>query len=195
MALTNAEKQRRFQERNVVVLTRFAEDIAEKLMLMADQEKLRKVVAYLKDHLENRDRDDVEKSIALGRVAVSDRKGRRLSKTAALAAYRNSKTEPPAASSWMVEAISGGGGRWRNGVRLPTEEQAKTYVEAHARHDFPLVGYITSDVLQDDSPPNCSITVRRSGRATLTFAEGECGLLKWRAVESPRIATGASGRL
>ena len=36
MPLTNAQKQRRFRDRNVIVLTDRAEDIAEKLMDMED---------------------------------------------------------------------------------------------------------------------------------------------------------------
>jgi hypothetical protein len=43
MPLTNAQKQRRFRDRNVIVLTDRAEDIAEKLMDMEDQKKLRKI--------------------------------------------------------------------------------------------------------------------------------------------------------
>jgi len=42
MALTNAQKQRRFGDRNVIVLTDRAEQIAEKLIDMEDQKKLRR---------------------------------------------------------------------------------------------------------------------------------------------------------
>ena len=52
MALTNAEKQRRWKERNVVVLTWDAPDIAEKMMNL-DQAVLSEVVGYLKDHLKH----------------------------------------------------------------------------------------------------------------------------------------------
>jgi hypothetical protein len=185
MALTNAEKQRRFQERNVVVLTRSAEDIAEKLMLMADQEKLRKVVAYLKDHLENPARDDVEKAIMLGTTGMTGPNGRTLSKKAALAAYRKSKTEPPATSSWRVEAVADGR-RYKNGVRLGTQEEAEVYVRVYAPQQF-FYGYETASVLQDEkSPPNCSIRMSRRGKATLVFREGECVLLDWKPVRERR---------
>jgi len=43
MALTNAQKQRRFGDRNVIVLTDRAEQIAEKLIDMEDQKKLRRI--------------------------------------------------------------------------------------------------------------------------------------------------------
>jgi len=59
MALSNAEKQRRWRERNVIVLTSDADDIAEKLMEQEPDElreivsKLRKVARRLADHLRN----------------------------------------------------------------------------------------------------------------------------------------------
>jgi hypothetical protein len=57
MPLSNKEKQRRFRERNVIVLTRDAADIADDLMdrspddLQEVVKKLKKVTAYLNDHL------------------------------------------------------------------------------------------------------------------------------------------------
>ena len=52
MAKSNAERQRVFVKRNRVVLTATAEVIAKKLAGMADQTKLRKVVALLLRQLE-----------------------------------------------------------------------------------------------------------------------------------------------
>jgi hypothetical protein len=60
MALTNAERQRRCRERNVVVLTDRAEDIAEKLIDMEDQAKLRKVARLIGNHLKNPNRSHLE---------------------------------------------------------------------------------------------------------------------------------------
>jgi hypothetical protein len=51
MPLTNAEKQRRFRKRNLVILTGSAEDIAKKLIGRADQDKLRKVYRLLGKHV------------------------------------------------------------------------------------------------------------------------------------------------
>jgi len=56
MALTNVEKQRRFLERNQILLTKSAEDIAARLIRMEDQVKLRKVARYIGDHLKRADR-------------------------------------------------------------------------------------------------------------------------------------------
>jgi predicted secreted protein len=56
MSMTNAEKQQRWRDRNLVVLTDSALDIAEKLIEMDDQAKLRKVTAFLNDHLRNPNR-------------------------------------------------------------------------------------------------------------------------------------------
>lgn len=53
MALTNAEKQKRWRERHQAVLTERAEDIAAKLMGMENKAKLRKVAALISDHLKN----------------------------------------------------------------------------------------------------------------------------------------------
>jgi hypothetical protein len=47
MALTNAQKQARWRKRNQVILTARAEDIAKKLIGMADQAKLRQVYRLL----------------------------------------------------------------------------------------------------------------------------------------------------
>ena len=51
MAISNAEKQARWRDRNVVSLTADARDIAAKLIWMDDQKKLRKVASYVNDHL------------------------------------------------------------------------------------------------------------------------------------------------
>jgi hypothetical protein len=51
MAFTNAQKQARFRKRNLVILTGSAEDIAKKLIGMADQDKLRKVYRLLGRHV------------------------------------------------------------------------------------------------------------------------------------------------
>ena len=51
MPLTNAEKQKRFRKRNVLILTGSAEDIAKKLIGMADPDKLRKVYRLLGKHV------------------------------------------------------------------------------------------------------------------------------------------------
>ena len=56
MPLTNAEKQQRWRDRNVVVLTGDAKAIAEQLIGMSDQKKLRKVAAFINDHLKHPDR-------------------------------------------------------------------------------------------------------------------------------------------
>jgi hypothetical protein len=49
MALTNAEKQRRWRARNVIVLTAGAREIARRLAAMDDQDKLAQVVRLLSE--------------------------------------------------------------------------------------------------------------------------------------------------
>jgi hypothetical protein len=47
MTFTNSEKQARFRARNVIVLTDSAEDIAAKLIGMADKAKLAKIAMLI----------------------------------------------------------------------------------------------------------------------------------------------------
>ena len=54
MALTNAQKQERWRNRNKVVLTDSAKRIAAKLVAMDDEAKLRKISNYVNDHLNER---------------------------------------------------------------------------------------------------------------------------------------------
>ena len=54
MALSNAQKQERWRERNQIVLTDPAKRIAAKLIAMDDEDKLRKVASYINDYLNGR---------------------------------------------------------------------------------------------------------------------------------------------
>ena len=163
MGLTNAQKQQRWRDRNVVVLTGRAATIAEQLIGMSDQKKLRKIAAFINDHLRHPERTPHELAIALGQAGICGLNGP-LSKTAAIAKLRES--EPTPTSSWLVEPITKDGKRWTNGVRLETKEEAEAYRDHHARHELQEAGYVTADVLHDDdNPPNCSVTrARRGGR-------------------------------
>jgi hypothetical protein len=178
MALTNAEKQARFRDRNVLSLTGDARTIAGKLIDMADQNKLRKVARYVNDHLRHPDRDAIERAIALGQAGMDGLNGP-LSKTEALKRYRNPKPKPD--GSWRVEAITKDGRRWTNGVRLNSREEAEVYAEAHVAYQLAKAGYVTGEFLHDDkAEANCSITRgRRGGRPYLTFRDGECVLQHW----------------
>jgi hypothetical protein len=149
----NAEKQRRFRERHVVTLTADAPDIAEKLMGM-DEAKLRKVFGYLKNYLKNPEPDPVERRLlATGRM------------------------RPWPATSWRVEAITVGGKRWTNGVRVRTKREAEAYAEHFARFDLEKAGYVIAEVSQEDCPPNGWISFR--GRVVLRFFDGTCVLQTW----------------
>ena len=54
MPLTNAQKQARWRERNVITLSAPAEEIADKLTATADPGKLHKLAALLNHHLKAR---------------------------------------------------------------------------------------------------------------------------------------------
>jgi len=177
MALSNAEKQARFRDRNVVLLTGDAQTVAGKLIAMDNQGKLRRIARYVNDHLRHPDRDAIEKDIALGRIGMDSLNGR-LSKTVALKRYRES--EPKSDGSWRVEAITKDSKRWVNGVRLASREEAEVYVKAHVPYDLEKAGYVTAEIVRDGAESNCSITRKqKGGRSYLNFLEGECGLLHW----------------
>jgi hypothetical protein len=55
MAPSNAEKQARWRERNVVALTDDARIITSKLIDMDDQAKLRRIAGSINDHLKHPD--------------------------------------------------------------------------------------------------------------------------------------------
>ena len=73
MALTNAEKQARWRNRHMVVLTEDAATIAEKLIDMADQAKLKRIAKYVNDHLKHPDRGPMERAVALGMTGYTRR--------------------------------------------------------------------------------------------------------------------------
>ena len=54
VALTNAQKQQRWRERNQIVLKDPARRIAAKLIAMDDEEKLRKIAFHINDYLNGR---------------------------------------------------------------------------------------------------------------------------------------------
>jgi hypothetical protein len=182
MALSNAQKQARWRERNVAVLTTDAREIASQLIEMEDQAKLKKIAAYINDHLKHPDRDQTERHIALGFMRLSGLNGP-LSKTAALAQHR----EPPQQHSWSVEAVAADGMRWANGVRLGTEEEARVYADRYAY--FEIEGYVTGDIIRCDGeqPLNQIMRSQKGARPVLGFTHGTCGSLNWRRVDTPDV--------
>lgn len=174
MGLTNAERQQRWRERNVVVLTADARDIAGTLIDMADQSKLKKVARFVNDHLRHPDRSLEERQIALGYMGINSLDGP-LSKTAAIKQIRAGGPPP---DCWRIEAI-GGGKRWSSGVRLSSRAEAEVYGEFYARHE--VKGFERFEVVHcPNEQNNCSIfRRRRGGRPTLTFPDGSCVLLGW----------------
>jgi hypothetical protein len=177
MALTNAEKQRRWRDRNIATLTGDAASIAAQLIGMTDQKKLRKIAAFINDHLRHPDRTPMERAIALGRAGMNGLNGR-LSKTAAIARLR----EPPPKISWRVAVTTKDGKHWSNGVCLETREEAEAYRDHFAKFELEPRGYVTADLVQVDDPPTCSVTrASKGGRPTLGFRHGDCVLLDWRS--------------
>jgi hypothetical protein len=59
-------------------LTDRAMDIAEKLIEMDDQAKLRKIAALINDHLKHPERSPFQRSVALGRIKMEGPDGRRI---------------------------------------------------------------------------------------------------------------------
>ena len=171
MALTNAEKQARWRERNIILLADDATDIAAKLIEMDDQAKLREIAKFINDHLKHPERTSTERAVALGFMSIEG-----LSKTAALAMLR----ENPA---HRVEVVTADGRRFGNGVRLQTMEDAHLYAEHFARQQ--VEGYVTTDIIRCDGElARNSITVNpEDGVPELGFMHGTCGSLKWRPLD------------
>jgi hypothetical protein len=168
MALSNAEKQARWRERNMISLTEHAMEIASKLIEMDDQAKLRKIAKLINDHLKHPDRTPTERAIALGRMGIGG-----MSKTAALEWIRKNP-------AYRVEVVTVDGRRFGNGVRLDTMEAAQLYAEHFARQQ--VEGYLTSDIIRCEGELAFhSITVNRDDEAPeLSFPHGQCGSLSWR---------------
>jgi hypothetical protein len=177
MALTNAEKQARWRERNIVKLTDPANEIAAQLIGMDDQAKLRKIAKFINDHLKHPDRTLLERNIALGFIGIEG-----LSKTAALEHIRKNP-------AYRVEAVTADGRRFGNAVRLGTVEAAQLYAEHFARQQ--VEGYVTSDIIRCDGElAENSVTINPDGSADLSFRHGTCGSLSWRPMESDQRAAG-----
>ena len=186
MALTNAEKQARWRERNVVKLTDDAESIAWQLMHMDDQKKLLKISRYIRDHLKHPDRTDMEKQIALGRIGMDGDDGRPLSKTGAIDRLRNPKPVPD--HSYGVQVVADDGRLFGNGVRLVTQEEAQLYADIHAPKHFH--SYVTINVVRFAGEAPLNSIIKRRNTYSLTFAHGTCGSLSWRPMDSDQRAVG-----
>src|SRR5262249_30503583 len=70
-------------ERNVIVLTADAADIAEKLMDMGDLTKLRKIHRWIGNHLKNPKRSRTERLVDLGKIGLGSVRGNKSRKTVA----------------------------------------------------------------------------------------------------------------
>jgi hypothetical protein len=173
VALTNAEKQARWRERNFVSLAESATNIALKLMEMGDQDKLREIAKFINDHLKHPGRTPLQRHVALGLTKIADADGRQLGKKAALASLPD--------HSYRVEVTTADGKRWGNAVRLTTVEEAQLYADHHAR--AALEGYVTADIIKcEGEDPLNEITKGPEG-IDLGFKHGTCGSLKWRALD------------
>jgi hypothetical protein len=180
MALTNAEKQRRWRERrmsNTIVLASDpAAHIAENMILMEDQAKLRQISRFINEHLKHPDRTAEERAIVMGRVTLHGLHGP-LGKPEALKRFTAKQTY-----SFRVEATTKDGQRWHNGVRLKTREEAETYMEEFARRDLEEHGYVTAEVIRrENEEANNLIYRKRKGGRRLHLAElGDLVSLKWK---------------
>jgi hypothetical protein len=173
MALSNAQKQARWRERNMISLADSAANIALRLMEMDDQDKLREIAKFINDHLKHPGRTPLQRGVALGQMKIEAADGQRLGKKAALASLPD--------HAYRVEVTTADGQRWGNGVRLATVEQAQLYADHHARQD--LEGYVTSDIIKcEGEDPSHTITKGPEG-VDLGFKHGVCGSLKWRALD------------
>ncbi|KRQ03093.1 hypothetical protein [Bradyrhizobium manausense] len=169
MALTNAEKQARWRDKNVIKLTDHAVDIAEKLIEMDDQKKLAKLAKFINDHLKHPDRTAFQRRAARGQEGMEHADGRRYT-----------KAELMAVSSWRVEVADTSGKRWCNNVRLATENEARIYADTFAREQ--IDGYVTAEVIRVGEPSMQTVITDDDGNVSLGFIDGMCSMMTWRPV-------------
>jgi hypothetical protein len=160
MALTNAQKQARWRERNVIALTAPAQEIAEKLLAM-DRDRLVTILdcinAFMKEPLPfpNTPRTKA----AAERALQSDR-------------------------SYAVQIVGFDGTRLGNGVRVGSMEQAQLYAST-VPNQIEQTSYAATEVVEYNEPPLNSIYVDRYRRPQITFAHDTCGSLTWRPLSPP----------
>jgi hypothetical protein len=95
--------------------------------------------------------------------------------------------------SFGLEIVTKDGKVWASGVRLPTEEEAKFYIDYWARGELRRHGYVTwegepndllaFDIKRYDEQPRMKVWGGK--RKTLSFLHGTCGLLGpsgWRPI-------------
>jgi hypothetical protein len=113
MSLSNAEKQQRFRQRNVITVTHDAADIAGQLIdgrtpdeAAAVARKLRQVAGFVADHARHPERTLEQRMIAMGRAGVDSLNGP-LPKLAAITAI----LKPQPETSWRIEPVTKDGQR------------------------------------------------------------------------------------
>jgi hypothetical protein len=108
------------------------------------------------------------------------------------------EASPANAKSWRVEVVAKDGRRFKNGVRLETEEDADIYRFVHVGHDFwdmyhrqhavPVATY----TFPSADEPTAAYVRRKNGKLTYTlrFLHGTCGTFPWTEVGAePRSTT------
>ena len=111
---------------------------------MEDQAKLRRIAKFINDHLKHPDRSPSNGPspwAGWGSTALWADRGAGAGRAEQAAAGKERVQQD---HSWLVEASTKDGHRWRNGVRLATKEEAEVYIEAHAAFDLEKAGYVTA---------------------------------------------------
>jgi hypothetical protein len=124
MALSNAEKQRRWQKRNLLSLTWDAREIIRKLATMDDQIKLAQIVAGLNAKLNPKDgrcrfvkNDGGRSKSGIARTAARDGVGDCVARAIAIATQRPYLEVWNALSGGTVRAAAGGKSDWAKWAR------------------------------------------------------------------------------
>jgi ParB-like chromosome segregation protein Spo0J len=148
-----------------------ARTIASQLIEM-DQNKLKRIAAYINDHLKHPERTPYERSVALGMSGVVGPDGKALSKTAALKHLRENPV-------YCVEAVDADGQRWGNKVRFATECEAKLYADAFA---VERDGYASAEVIEVPCEPVICSVKAEGKEVQVAFVDGMCHQFEWRPV-------------
>jgi hypothetical protein len=123
MALSNAEKQRRWRERNLIPLTADAREIARRLAAMDDQVKLALIVAFLNARLNPKDgrckfvKDDGGRGSDIPRRGRKDEVGDCVARAIAIATQKPYREVHDALTVAKVRDVAAGKDHWTRRAR------------------------------------------------------------------------------
>jgi len=194
MALTNAEKQRRWRERRNSKAAALdharPKDMAEGILAELGIDRTRKILQALEKRVRAIKRDCPAchgtgfMSWYLQDQGNPDGRDWTWREACDCGPKAAKFAAPPPDHSWRVVVTTKDGKRWDYGARFFTEEDAREFGDLHAREELELEGYVTAEILRCNERPWNSI-IHERGKSRFTFPHGTCHLLGWHEVGAP----------